>query len=78
MQAVNKHKVTVRLACQAFKISETCYRYEAKLSSDNELNLRIKCDKPQTLRESLSINRTWSMSFMSVTLADGKKLEHSM
>jgi len=36
-QAINNHRVTVRLACQAFKISETCYRYDPKLSSENEL-----------------------------------------
>jgi putative transposase len=36
-QAINDHRVTVRLACQAFKISETCYRYDPKLSSENEL-----------------------------------------
>jgi len=36
-QAVNDHQVIVRLACQAFKISETCCRYDPKLSSENEL-----------------------------------------
>ena len=36
-QAINNHQLTVRLACQAFKISETCYRYDPKLSSENEL-----------------------------------------
>ena len=36
-QAIHGHRVTVRLACQAFKISETCYRYDPKLSSENEL-----------------------------------------
>jgi putative transposase len=36
-QAINNHRVTIRLACQAFKISETCYRYNPKLSSENEL-----------------------------------------
>lgn len=27
--------VSVALACRAFDISETCYRYEAKLSDEN-------------------------------------------
>jgi len=36
-QAIHDHRVTVRLACQTFKISETCYRYDPKLSSENEL-----------------------------------------
>lgn len=35
--AVAAHKVSIRLACQAFNISETCYRYDAKLSGDNAL-----------------------------------------
>ena len=36
-QAIHDHRVTVRLTYQAFKISETCYRYDPKLSSENEL-----------------------------------------
>jgi putative transposase len=36
-QAIHDHRVTIRLACQAFKISETCYQYDPKLSSENEL-----------------------------------------
>ena len=36
-RAIKDHRVTVRLACQAFKTSETCYRYDPKLSSENEL-----------------------------------------
>ena len=36
-RAIKDHRVTVRLACQAFKISETCYRYDPRLSSENEL-----------------------------------------
>ena len=29
--------VSIRLACETFCISETCYRYQAKLSGDNAL-----------------------------------------
>ena len=29
--------VSVRVACKAFSISETCYRYQPKLSSENEV-----------------------------------------
>ena len=36
-RAVEKEKILIRQACQVFTISQTCYRYEAKLSSDNEL-----------------------------------------
>ena len=35
-QAVSDHNVSIRLACQAFSISETCYRYQSLLSSENE------------------------------------------
>ena len=35
--SVVKHGVSIRLACEAFGISETCYRYQAKLSDDNAL-----------------------------------------
>ena len=34
-QAVADYKISVRAACRAFSISETCYRYQAKLSDDN-------------------------------------------
>ena len=33
--AAEKRRVPVRLICKSFVISETCYRYEAKLSSEN-------------------------------------------
>ncbi len=33
--AIETHGVAVRLACQAFAISETCYRYQPKLSQEN-------------------------------------------
>jgi len=36
-RAVEDRCVTVRLACQAFGISESCYRYEVKLSEGNAL-----------------------------------------
>lgn len=31
-----EHGVSVALACRTFQISETCYRYERKLSDENE------------------------------------------
>ena len=33
--AVSKHGVSIALACRTFQISETCYRYERKLSDEN-------------------------------------------
>ena len=34
--AVREHGVCVRVACEAFRIGESCYRYERKLDPDNE------------------------------------------
>ena len=36
MNAVAGHGVSVALACRAFEISETCYRYSPVLSDENE------------------------------------------
>ena len=36
-RAVTDKAIPIRLACRAFGISETCYRYQAKLSDDNAL-----------------------------------------
>jgi putative transposase len=35
--AVTERPATVKLACQAFGISPTCYRYRAKLGAENVL-----------------------------------------
>lgn len=34
-QLVQQGKVSIRLACETYGVSETCYRYQAKLSTDN-------------------------------------------
>ena len=117
---------SLRLLCDVFSISETCFRYQPKLSSENnliadwllrlttthkrwgfglcfmhlrnekgfpwnhkrvyriyralELNLRIKPkrrikrDKPDALSVPTAINQTWSMDFMSDSLADGRSI----
>ena len=36
-RAVKEHGASIRVACQAFGISRTCYRYRAKLDGDNAL-----------------------------------------
>lgn len=36
-QVVSERGVSIRLACDTFVISETCYRYQAKLSDENAL-----------------------------------------
>ena len=35
-EAVREKRLNIRQACEAFDISQTCYRYEPKLSADNE------------------------------------------
>lgn len=36
-KAVEQNKIKIKLACNAFGISETCFRYKAKLHSENEI-----------------------------------------
>ena len=36
-QAMEQFGMSIRLVCITFSISETCYRYQAKLSNDNAL-----------------------------------------
>jgi putative transposase len=36
-KAVQEKGLSIRKACQVFSISQTCYRYRAKLSDDNAL-----------------------------------------
>jgi putative transposase len=33
--AVNQRQVSIRFACATFQVSETCYRYQGKLSNEN-------------------------------------------
>ena len=35
-RAVRYRSASIALACRAFRISETCYRYQPKLSDENE------------------------------------------
>lgn len=35
--AVEHRRATIKVACFAFSISETCYRYQAKLNSENDV-----------------------------------------
>jgi hypothetical protein len=36
IKAVKERVICIRLACQAFRITESCYRYERKLDAENE------------------------------------------
>ncbi|MGF6812600.1 hypothetical protein OKW30_007817 [Paraburkholderia sp. Clong3] len=37
MRAVKERAMSVRVACEAFGMSETCYRYQAKRCAENEV-----------------------------------------
>jgi len=125
---VKTKKLSINKVCDIMSISETCYRYTAKNSSENDiianwlikltsdthksrwgfglcfdhlrnvkgfkwnhkrvyriycelaLNLRIKPkrrikrDKPEALSVPASINKMWSMDFMSDSLRDGRAI----
>jgi putative transposase len=34
--AVEQKGITIRVACEAFRVSESCYRYASKHSAENE------------------------------------------
>ena len=37
-RAVRDKAAPIRLACEALRVSDSCYRYEAKNNAENELN----------------------------------------
>jgi len=37
VSAVQRHGISIALACRTFSISETCYRYVRKLSDENDV-----------------------------------------
>lgn len=51
-EMVSENKLNIRQACDAFGISQTCYRYEKKLVSENEMISDL-------LIEITSKNRNW-------------------
>jgi putative transposase len=36
-RALRDKAIPIRLACEAFRVSESCYRYQAKNNAENEL-----------------------------------------
>ncbi len=63
--AATQDGVSVRLACRAFCVSETCYRYQAKHSSDNALIA------DWLLRLTMT-NRTWGFGLCYLYLRNVK------
>ena len=63
--AVEKHQISIRLACVCLCISETCYRYEAKLDIENQ---RIA----NWLERLTDANRTWGFGLCYLHLRNMK------
>jgi putative transposase len=68
--AVEQRGLSVRLACRAFSISETCYRYQAKLSDDNALIA-------DWLLRLTTTNRTWGFGLCFLYLRNVKEFPYN-
>jgi len=64
-RAVEVHQLSIRLACQAFGISETCYRYQGKFSGDNAVIA-------DWLLRLTTANRTWGFGLCFLYLRNVK------
>ncbi len=64
-KAVTERGVSIRLACVIFVVSETCYRYQPKYSSDNELIADL-------LLRLTMLNRTWGFKLCFLYLRNVK------
>src|SRR5210317_798782 len=64
-RAVSEKQVSIRLACLAFGISETCYRYQPKLSGDN-------AHIADWLLRLTTVNRTWGFGLCFLYLRNVK------
>lgn len=51
-RVVEERRISIRLACEAFGISETCYRYQARASGENAVIA-------DWLLRLTTTNRTW-------------------
>lgn len=69
-RAVDEKGITIRLACRAFGISETCYRYQAKLSNDNALIA-------DWLLRLTTTNRQWGFGLCFLYLRNVKGLRYN-
>ena len=69
-RAVRDKGMSIRLACRAFAISETCYRYQAKLSGDNALIA-------DWLLRLTSTNRRWGFGLCFLYLRNVKGFQYN-
>ena len=69
--AIARHGVSVALACRTFEISQTCYRYQPKLSDENALIA-------EWLVRLTSNRRTWGfgLCFLYLRNIKGYKWNH--
>ena len=63
--AVTQKQVSVALACRTFGISETCYRYDPKLSDENERIADLLLGLTQ-------VHRTWGFGLCFLYLRNVK------
>ena len=63
--ALSRHGLSIRLACETFGISETCYRYQPKLSGDN-------AHIADWLLRLTTANRTWGFGLCYLYLRNVK------
>ncbi len=69
-EAVAEQGVSVRLACSLFLVSETCYRYRPKYSSDNALIADL-------LLRLTTLNRTWGFKLCFLYLRNVKGYQYN-
>lgn len=62
---VAERQVSIRLACRAFRISETCYRYQSKLSEENAFIA-------DWLLRLTTVNRNWGFGLCFLYLRNVK------
>ena len=67
---VAKRGVSIRVACEIFGISETCYRYQAKLSGDNALI-------PDWLLRLTTTHRRWGFGLCYLYLRNVKQFTYN-
>jgi len=65
VKAITRHGVSIALACRAFQISESCYRYERKLSDENT-------EIADWLEKLTSNRRTWGFGLCYLYLRNVK------
>ena len=66
VKAVEKYDVSIRLACVAFGISQTCYRYQARLSSQNT-------EIAESLLRLTTANKRWGFGLCFLYLRNVKR-----